>query len=45
MSDWNDKIIAEFRANDGLVGGNFEGAPMLLLHSTARRAARSVCTR
>src|SRR3984893_8042741 len=25
-NNWNDKIIAEFRANGGRVGGNFEGA-------------------
>lgn len=29
---WNEKIIAEFRDNDGHVGGNFEGAPLVLLH-------------
>ena len=27
---WNAKVIAEFRANDGRVGGTFEGAPVLL---------------
>lgn len=32
MSDWNNKIIEEFRANDGEVGGGFEGRPLLLLH-------------
>ena len=32
------KIIEEFRANAGKVGGPFEGAPMVLLHS---RGARS----
>lgn len=37
MSDWNDKIIEEFRANEGRVGGNFEGAPLLLLHSTGAK--------
>ena len=37
MSDWNEKIIAEFRSNEGKVGGNFEGAPLLLLHSTGAR--------
>jgi deazaflavin-dependent oxidoreductase (nitroreductase family) len=31
MSDWNDKIIAEFRANNGVVGGPFAGAHLLLL--------------
>lgn len=38
MSDWNDQIIAEFRANEGRVGGSFEGAPLLLLHSTGARS-------
>lgn len=28
---FNEKIIAEFRANDGVVGGPFAGAPLLLL--------------
>ena len=30
--DFNGKVIAEFRANGGKVGGYFEGAPLLLLH-------------
>jgi deazaflavin-dependent oxidoreductase (nitroreductase family) len=33
MSDFNAKIIDEFRANAGKVGGPFEGAPVLLLHT------------
>ncbi len=36
--NWNEKIIEEFRANGGRVGGNFEGAPLLLLHSTGARS-------
>ena len=32
MSDWNEKVIAEFRANEGKVGCQFEGAPMILVH-------------
>ena len=32
MPDWNTKIIEEFRANEGKVGGPFEGRPVLLLH-------------
>ena len=40
MSDWNDKVIAEFRANQGRVGGQFEGAPLLLLHSTGARSGQ-----
>jgi deazaflavin-dependent oxidoreductase (nitroreductase family) len=31
VNDFNHSIIEEFRANDGKVGGNFDGAPMLLL--------------
>jgi len=38
MSDWNTQIIEEFRANAGKVGGQFEGAPLLLLHSTGARS-------
>jgi deazaflavin-dependent oxidoreductase (nitroreductase family) len=38
MSEWNDKIIEEFRANGGKVGGNFEGAPLLLLHTTGAKS-------
>ena len=38
MSDWNAQIIAEFRANEGKVGGQFEGAPLLLLHTTGARS-------
>ncbi len=30
--DFNGKVIEEFRANGGKVGGYFEGAPLLLLH-------------
>ena len=30
--DWNRKIIDEFHANAGKVGGPFEGTPILLLH-------------
>lgn len=40
MSDWNDKVITEFRANHGRVGGNFEGAPLLLLHSTGAKSGQ-----
>lgn len=32
MSDWNTKIIEEFRANGGEVEGAFAGRPLLLLH-------------
>jgi deazaflavin-dependent oxidoreductase (nitroreductase family) len=35
---FNSKIIAEFRANNGKVGGPFEGADVLLLHHTGARS-------
>ena len=38
--DFNSKIIAEFRANGGKVGGPFEGAPLLLLHTTGARSGQ-----
>ena len=40
MSDWNSKIIDEFRANEGKVGGPFEGAPVLLLHTVGARTGQ-----
>ncbi len=40
MSDWNDQIIQEFRANAGQVGGQFAGAPLLLLHSTGAKSGQ-----
>jgi deazaflavin-dependent oxidoreductase (nitroreductase family) len=40
MSDWNSKIIEEFRANGGKVGGGFEGAPLLLLHTTGAKSGQ-----
>jgi deazaflavin-dependent oxidoreductase (nitroreductase family) len=38
VDDWNRKIIEEFRANEGRVGGQFEGAPVLLLHTMGARS-------
>ena len=40
MSDWNTQIIEEFRTNHGQVGGNFAGAPLLLLHSTGAKSGQ-----
>jgi deazaflavin-dependent oxidoreductase (nitroreductase family) len=37
MSDFNAQIIEEFRANAGKVGGDFAGAPMVLLHTIGAR--------
>ena len=38
MTDWNQQIIEEFRANDGRVGGNFEGRTLLLLHHAGAKS-------
>ena len=37
---WNQKIIEEFRANDGVVGGHFEGKTLLLLHTTGAKSGQ-----
>lgn len=41
-SDWNTNIIAEFRANEGRVGGPFEGAPLVLVRHRGRRSGREL---
>ncbi len=38
MHEFNQQVIAEFRANEGRVGGMFEGAPMVLLHHVGRKS-------
>ena len=40
MSDWNKKIIEEFRENKGVVGGRFTGHPLLLLHTTGAKSGK-----
>jgi deazaflavin-dependent oxidoreductase (nitroreductase family) len=40
-ADFNAQIIEEFRANEGRVGGRFEGNPLLLLHHTGARSHKS----
>lgn len=40
MDDFNSSIIDEFRAHHGKVGGQFEGAPLLLLHTTGARSGQ-----
>ena len=41
---WNQKIIDEFRTNGGKVGGQFEGAPILLLHSKGAKTGQERTT-
>ncbi|MFE7513640.1 nitroreductase/quinone reductase family protein [Streptomyces sp. NPDC057540] len=50
MSDFNQRVIEEFRADGGRVGGMFEGASLLLLTTTGARGGRphttpAVCVR
>ena len=40
MSDWNQQIIAEFRANEGKVGGIFANNSLLLLHTTGAKSGQ-----
>ena len=44
MADFNAQVIDEFRANDGRVGGMFEGSPMILLTHTGRKSGRRLTT-
>jgi deazaflavin-dependent oxidoreductase (nitroreductase family) len=44
MNDFNTQIIEEFRANDGVVGGMFEGAPMILVTHTGARSGATRTT-
>lgn len=41
MSDFNQGVIAEFRANEGKVGGFFAGANMLLLHTVGAKSGQA----
>jgi len=40
-SDWNARIISEFRANQGQVGGAFQGAPITLIHHRGRTSGKA----
>ena len=40
LHDRNARIIEEFRANEGKVGGPFEGATMLLLHTEGAKSGQ-----
>lgn len=42
LDDLNQRIISEFRANQGKVGGQFAGAPLLLLTTTGAKSGRAI---
>ena len=41
---FNEQVINEFRANEGVCGGPFEGAPMILVTMTGAKSGRSLCS-
>ncbi len=41
VSDFNTKVIDEFRASAGNVGGYFAGAPMVLLTTTGAKSGKA----
>jgi deazaflavin-dependent oxidoreductase (nitroreductase family) len=38
LNDWNAQVIEEFRANNGVLGGPFTGATVLLLHTNGAKS-------
>jgi deazaflavin-dependent oxidoreductase (nitroreductase family) len=40
MNDWNRQTIEAFRANEGKVGGMWEGRPLLLLTTTGAKSGQ-----
>jgi deazaflavin-dependent oxidoreductase (nitroreductase family) len=44
MASFNDNIIETFRANDGVVGGHWDGKTLVLLHHVGRRTGKEFVT-
>jgi deazaflavin-dependent oxidoreductase (nitroreductase family) len=42
LNDFNQKVIAEFRTNQGKVGGQMAGMPLLLLTTTGNKTGRTL---
>jgi len=40
MASFNDTMIENFRANNGILGGPFEGKSTLLLHTPGRKSGK-----
>lgn len=40
IKNWNARVIAEFRANGGKVGGAYEGGDLILLTTTGARSGK-----
>jgi deazaflavin-dependent oxidoreductase (nitroreductase family) len=41
VSPWNERVVTEFRANCGQVGGEYSGYLMILVHNVGARSGRS----
>lgn len=41
INAWNQQLMETFRAGGGQVGGNFEGVPLLILHTTGARSGEA----
>lgn len=41
---FNQSVIEEFRANNGVCGGPFEGMPMILVTMTGAKSGRELCS-
>src|SRR5262245_7517501 len=44
LNDFNQKVIQEFRANQGKVGGRYANRPLLLLTTTGAKSGRTHTT-
>lgn len=44
MNEFNRRVIEEFRSNDGKVGGQFAGAPMILITHKGAKSGRTYTT-
>jgi deazaflavin-dependent oxidoreductase (nitroreductase family) len=42
LNDFNQRVIAEFRANEGKVGGQMAGMPVMLLTTTGAKTGRAL---
>ena len=42
LNDFNERVVTEFRANQGKVGGQFDKIPLILLTTTGAKTGRSL---
>jgi hypothetical protein len=44
-NDFNQKVVSEFRTNEGRVGGQMKGVPLLLLTTTGAQTGKPITKR